>query len=68
MQPHDNDQRPSEGNTDGGRNAERNADLHALRLAFTKIFNTPNGQVYIAEHGKPVNMGAALHGTGKMVG
>lgn len=64
MQPHNDDQRPSEGNTDGGRDAERNADLHALRLAFTKIFNTPNGAVYLAEPNKPLNLSASIGGEG----
>ena len=64
MQPHDDNQRPEEGHPDGGRNAEQDAILDAIRVAHAKIFNVVYRPVHIAEEGKPVNMGASLTGTG----
>lgn len=66
MQPHDNDQRPSEGNTDGGRDAERNALFNAIGLAFAKVFNPDNGKVHLKD--AAVDLSASIGGSGKMVG
>ena len=68
MQSHNDDQRPTQGNPDGGRDAERDAVLHEIGVAFAKVFNPNNGTVHLAAAGQPVNMGASLHGSGKVNG
>lgn len=68
MQPHDNNQRPAQSASDRGRDAERNALFGAVGLAFAKALNASHRPVHIAEHGKPVNIGATLQGRGGLKG
>lgn len=64
MQPHDEHQRPETQPADGGRDAERSAAIHAIGVAFAKVFDMGNGQMHLAEPGKPVNMSASVSGSG----
>jgi hypothetical protein len=64
MQPHDNDQRPSESNPDGRRDTELSAYKDAIRLALAKVLNLGNRQMHIAEPGKSCNMNASIAGSG----
>lgn len=60
MQPHNDDQRPTEGNTDGGRDAQRSAFFTALGLALEKAIKPSDGQVHLGT----VNLSASLTGAG----
>ena len=64
MQPHDNDQRTSKSDSDGGRDAKQRATQGSIQLALSQALNMAHGKVHIAEAGKPVNMGASLRGDG----
>lgn len=64
MQPHDNNQRPEESDSDGGRDAQRSAFFTAIGMALEKALKSPDGSVHLAEYGKPVNMFATMTGSG----
>jgi hypothetical protein len=66
MQPHDDNQRPSEGDTDGGRDAQWSAFFHAIGMAFAKVFNQPDGSVHLKN--SAVTMTANLTGSGDIKG
>jgi len=68
MQPHDNDQRPEESNSDGGRDAERVAKIQAALMAIAKVIDEAFRQVHLAEPGSTVNMSATLTGSGDVRG
>jgi hypothetical protein len=68
MQPHDNDQRSEEGNTDGGRYPERGSPLYPIWVAFSEMADRLNRPVPIAEAGKPFNLSATIGGEGSVNG
>ena len=68
MQSHNDDQRPTQSNPDGGRDIERDSVLYPIWMAVQEMAHRANGSVHLAEAGQPVNMGASLHGSGKVNG
>ena len=68
MQPRDNDQRPTQSDIDGGRNAEQRTSETQIGLALAALLNMADRKMHIAEPGKPVNMDASLSGQGGLRG
>jgi len=64
MQPHDNDQRPEEGDTDGGRDLKLRPITDARWLELAQAIDMAHGQVRVAEPGKPLDLFATLGGSG----
>ena len=64
MQPHNDDQRPKESDSDGRRDAESVASATAIGMALATILKLADRKVHLAEPGKPVNMSASIGGDG----
>jgi len=68
MQPYNNDQCPSQGDSDGRRNAEQSTFENETWLALEQIYNENYRPVRVAEPGKPFNLSAGLTGKGGAAG
>lgn len=64
MQPHDSDQCPAQGDSDGGRDDERCANVYEALMAISQALDVANGKVRVAEPGKPLNLFANISGKG----
>lgn len=65
MQPHNDDTRPEEEHPDGGRDTKLRTISDARWMALLSVIDAYYRPLHIvAEHGKPVSMGANVTGTG----